>query len=411
MEFLQTIVSNPNLAAFLSMPFIYGLVGWVTNIIAIKMMFEPLEFFGIPPYLGWQGIIPSRIAEMATTTVKLITTKLISVKDVFSQLDPARVAEEMEESFLSIIEPMVEDMMMSYSPKLWESIPLRIKKRIIDSSKRDIPKVTEKIMADIRDNIERLFDLNKLVVDALVQNKSLMNEIFLKCGSKEFKFIGHSGFFFGFLFGIIQMVIWFFFQHWWLLPLGGLIVGYATNWVALRMIFEPKNPIKIGPFVIHGLFFKRQTEVAEEYSEIISREILYARNIMDAIFQGPMTDEVIKIVQNHTKRSLEKNLGLGKPFVLMVIGTDSYLEMKKRVCEMVLEQMPKSLNAIEEYTEEAIDIKNLLREKMTELSPEDYEGILRPAFQHDEWKLIVAGATLGLCAGFGQLVFMFRDVM
>lgn len=70
-----------------------------------------------------------------------------------------------------------------------------------------------------------------------------------------------SGFFFGFLLGLVQMFVWLLYDKPWTLPAGGAIVGYITNWVALKLIFEPVDPVKIGPFVLQGLFLKRQNEV------------------------------------------------------------------------------------------------------------------------------------------------------
>lgn len=43
--------------------------------------------------------------------------------------------------------------------------------------------------------------------------------------------------------------------------LGGALVGYVTNWIALKWIFEPLNPVSVGPFVLQGMFLKRQLEV------------------------------------------------------------------------------------------------------------------------------------------------------
>ena len=45
---------------------------------------------------------------------------------------------------------------------------------------------------------------------------------------------------------------------------------------------------------------------------------------------------------------------------------------------------------------------------MQALSPEEFEGVLRPAYQADEWKLILVGAILGMTAGFGQLYIMLN---
>jgi len=39
---------------YASMPVISGAIGYVTNVVAIKMMFHPIEFVGIwKPWLGW----------------------------------------------------------------------------------------------------------------------------------------------------------------------------------------------------------------------------------------------------------------------------------------------------------------------------------------------------------------------
>ena len=53
----------------LSIPVIGAIVGWGTNVVALKMTFYPLEFTGISPYLGWQGIIPAKAESMAARTV------------------------------------------------------------------------------------------------------------------------------------------------------------------------------------------------------------------------------------------------------------------------------------------------------------------------------------------------------
>ena len=50
---------------YASIPVIAGLVGWITNWVAIKLSFYPLEFVGVRPVFGWQGIIPSKARKMA----------------------------------------------------------------------------------------------------------------------------------------------------------------------------------------------------------------------------------------------------------------------------------------------------------------------------------------------------------
>src|SRR3546814_19936383 len=80
---------------YLSLPFVSAVIGYVTKVVAIRMMFQPIDFVGIkPPYLGWQGIIPRNAAKMAGISVDLMTSQLISVREVFQRLAPERVARE-----------------------------------------------------------------------------------------------------------------------------------------------------------------------------------------------------------------------------------------------------------------------------------------------------------------------------
>jgi hypothetical protein len=45
---------------------------------------------------------------------------------------------------------------------------------------------------------------------------------------------------------------------------------------------------------------------------------------------------------------------------------------------------------------------------MKELTPEEFEGLLRPAFQQDEWILITVGAVLGFLVGELQVFIMLH---
>src|SRR5690606_19631479 len=120
-EILADIQSNWFL--YLSMPFVAALIGYVTKIVAIRMMFEPIEFVGIRPYLGWQGIVPRTAPEMAAIACDLMTQRLIKPADVFARLDPQRVACEIEKPLFDAVEDITREVATQFQPGLWESIP------------------------------------------------------------------------------------------------------------------------------------------------------------------------------------------------------------------------------------------------------------------------------------------------
>lgn len=93
-----------------------------------------------------------------------------------------------------------------------------------------------------------------------MSDRSLLGKLFKISGKDELIFLVDSGLWFGFLLGIIQLAVALYWDNPWTLSIGGLIVGLATNWLALKWIFEPVNPLKIGPVVLQGLFLRRQNE-------------------------------------------------------------------------------------------------------------------------------------------------------
>jgi hypothetical protein len=81
------------------------------------------------------------------------------------------------------------------------------------------------------------------------------------------------------------------------------------------------------------------------------------------------------------------------------------------VLDRIKSEWPKPGGFFHTFAGESVDLHGELERRMKALDRESYEGVLRPAFQQDEWKLIAAGAVLGTIAGFLQLVYIFGDAM
>ena len=92
-----------------------------------------------------------------------------------------------------------------------------------------------------------------------------------QAGRGEFRFIRNSGIYFGFGIGCIQALAWAFTYSPWIMPLFGGFVGWFSDWMALKMVFRPREPRRyLGLFTWQGLFLRRQQEVAAEYGALIA---------------------------------------------------------------------------------------------------------------------------------------------
>lgn len=397
------------------MPFMSALVGWGTNVLALFMTFKPIEYAGVEwfriedqpwGFFGWQGIIPSKAEKMARTTVQLMTSRLFTLEEIFDRLEPEGFYEAAKDGLLILIDEIIQETANESMPTAWYYLPTKVKDEIVLSANEACPKFLVSFIADMKKNIDSVLDLQSMCVEICLNNKEKLNKVFQEVGEKEFTFIRISGFFFGFLFGCCQVSIFLFYDEYWLLPVCGFIVGWITNFLALKVIFRPVEPVQVGKLIIQGLFLKRQSEVAESFARINCVELLNTEKMWNFILKGPNRGKFQALLRAHSIVFTEQLIGGLRPFALAAMGSEGFAKMKEEVAQKVIEKMPTIIPLTYEYTTAALDLENTIRQRMEELSSKDFEAVLHPAFEEDEMTLIFLGGFLGLLVGVVQ-IFMF----
>ena len=382
----------------LAIPLVSGLIGWSTNALAIRMLFKPVEWKGVWR-LGWQGVLPANAERMATICVQLMTAHLLDVKSIFAKIDPQRVSDILSPAIEKHAAEVVEDALSSRYPKIWESLPERLRSNARERLRDEVPTVVQKVMGELRDDLDRYLAVESLVVRAFVTNKGLLNELFWRCGRAEFLFISRIGLVFGGLFGCLQAFIWTKMQPEWFLPLTGLFIGWFTNWAALKMVFEPQQAKTLGPFRWQGLFLMRQAEVSEAYASFFADRILHPEALVDAVLRGPASDRLMSLLLRYVSASIDHASGSARPLLQIAVGTAEWRSLKHEVSERLAERVPQELDRLHAYTEEAMDLDAELSNKLKALPSDQFEQVLRPLFRQDERTLIIVGAALGSIAG------------
>ncbi|UGT42051.1 DUF445 family protein [Nocardia yamanashiensis] len=387
---------------YLSIPLIAALIGWVTKIVAVQMLMRPLEFVGIPPWLGWQGVIPRSAPRMATIAVDLMFGKLIDPQDIIARIDIAELTTRLREPMDAGVDHMVREMMMRHQPRLWVNMPAAAQRALIERVQRDLPGLIEDIVFDLRTNLDQVMDLRGMAIDALVQDKSLLVTMVHRVGRNELRFIVRSGLIFGTVLGVVQMFTWAFTHNPLLMPAFGGFTGLVTDWLALQMIFRPIKPVGIGPLRWQGLFHRRREQVCADYGDLIATEILTPARILEAVLNGERADRLASLLSHHVGEFLNTQTGPAKPLVLLVAGSDSLTTLERDAVTLVLDHIraaASGLDGFDRHAMEALDVRSLVIEKTKQLTDDEYEGLLRPAFKQDEWKLVAIGAALGFLVG------------
>ena len=191
----------------LVMVLISGAIGWITNWVAIKMLFRPHKEinFGL---FKIQGLIPKRKAEIGTGIASIIQNELISVKDVISNID--------REEFSKRLNKLIDDVLdKNLKKKVKEKFPLlqmfftdKVAKDIGNTIKDIVMENQEKIFEIFSNYAEENIDFEIIISDK-ISNFSLdkLEEIITLLAKRELKHIEVIGAILGMIIGAVQYLI------------------------------------------------------------------------------------------------------------------------------------------------------------------------------------------------------------
>ena len=385
-------------------PFISGFIGWFTNWVAVKAMLYPVEFVGVPPLLGWQGVVPKNTEELCRNFSELIHDKLLDLEKIF-----ADITHDDSEAVARVVDDISDEILYEFStnlaPDKWARARDKLRTYITDLIRRNVRTVTDEILDRMSREASDFIDIDSIVREAMVEDRALLGRVMVEIAGPEFKFIERSGLWFGGLFGVIQMGIWIAYPEGWVLPLAGFFVGYATNWLAMTLIFEPRTPVQIGPFRVQGVFIKRQLEVARSFADIIAERVLNGDNLIRHLAEGPSREPVMTIVEEQVKESWQ--LYERDTMVAMLVSKEKIAEAKEDLLTRVRTADMSKSGPVHAFADQSDRIHEQLEKNLLELDSEEFGGVLRPVFQKDEWKLILAGGVIGTVIGTLQVVFLF----
>jgi uncharacterized membrane protein YheB (UPF0754 family) len=419
-------MSTAQWVKLVSIPVFTGVIGWLINWTGLIMLFNPVRFHGfrvpglselstllprklqeVPGIMqggvGWQGIVPARAAKMGSISVDKAISKLGTPQEFFEQLEPKKMAEHLVSLFEPEVPQIVDRTMRREQPELWRDLPPRGKRTVYERVQAQLPEIINEITDEIGRYIDQLLDPKLMVVDHFDRHPALVNRIFKDIGRRELRAMVNFGFLFGFLFGIPVAILTHFVKAWWLLPVLGVVVGWTTNLLGMWVIFEPVDEKKVGPLKLHGLFLRRQNEVAEVYGQIIADEVVTLQNIGNFLLDGPRGDRTRQMLEEAMRPAIDRAVGAAKPVVRVAVGPREYETIRESFARETASHTLTGFQDPEFSRQQSEQMRKLISSRTKELPSQDYVEMLRSAIKEDEWMLYFHGAVMGFGGGLIHL--------
>eukprot|EP00927_Polykrikos_kofoidii_P044362 TRINITY_DN38345_c0_g1_i1.p1 TRINITY_DN38345_c0_g1~~TRINITY_DN38345_c0_g1_i1.p1 ORF type:complete len:501 (+),score=95.52 TRINITY_DN38345_c0_g1_i1:36-1505(+) len=415
-----------------SIPLVALLFTWFHIWLAIQMMFRPLKFFGIYQYrgtgigLGWQGVVPRKAAKMAATAYRCARPFLMSPAEMFEKVDPATAVTMTKPHLDQIIDDVFRKIGKRHLPELIDKLPPTVLEEIKDACFEKIKETSPLLwnaLGEVVCDRQNGLDNERMPVKVFTENKALLNKFFMSLGNKEFRFIERTGAAFGFVCGIVQLLAYQELDETGraiFLPLTGFFLGIITNWLAILMCFKPCWPRKLRIcgwhfYTLQGLFLKRQDDVSVIYSKLMTQHIFHFTKAVEYMQTQPKLWARLKDVYcKHNVFVLREVLGvIPVKLAPVAIGHDSFRALEEDVQTEMAKGLAASYEMHNIITRYFMDKTGIYRNNvaaMRNMPPDQFENLLHPVFQEDEWILILLGGVLGAIVGAAQVRFLPADM-
>lgn len=186
------------------------------------------------------------------------------------------------------------------------------------------------------------------------------------------------------------------------------LIGWVTNYIAIKMLFRPYKEINFIFFKIQGLIPKRKNEIGEGIAEVIDKELLSIKDVVAQLNDGDLFDRLDKLVDEILDKNLKAKIREMFPFLQLFLNDKVLTEIKIAIKKIIFENKEEIIAFFFNYIEENIDFKKIIVDKVSNFSLEKIEQVIFELAQKELKHIEVIGAILGAIIGiFQYLIFLF----
>jgi uncharacterized membrane protein YheB (UPF0754 family) len=191
-------------------------------------------------------------------------------------------------------------------------------------------------------------------------------------------------------------------MSWWFytIPFISAFIQWLTIWMALKLLFHPRQPRKIAGYRVQGFFPKRQRQIAESLGKIAGKEFFSFEDIELTITDPENAKKILPLADQHIDHFLRNKLKESLPVISMFIGEKTILQLRTVFMKELEELFPLILKNYVGGLKNSLDIEKIVVDKITNISSERLEQMVNQLFQKEfvfvQWIAAVLGFLLGL---------------
>lgn len=182
----------------------------------------------------------------------------------------------------------------------------------------------------------------------------------------------------------------------------GAMIGWITNYIAIKMLFRPYKEINLGLFKIQGLIPKRKNEIAVSIADTVQKELISLKDVTNSLDADELEERMGIMIDKILNEKLESELTRRFPMLAMFLSEEMLNKIKNMIKGAILENKYTIIETFTKYLEEKVDFREIIKENVEAFSLEKLEEITYSLASIELKHIEVIGAILGGIIGVFQ---------
>jgi uncharacterized membrane protein YheB (UPF0754 family) len=189
------------------------------------------------------------------------------------------------------------------------------------------------------------------------------------------------------------------------IPVISALIGWITNYIAVKMIFRPKNEIRILGLRIQGLIPKRKQDLAIKIAHTVEKELISHRDIKEVLKSEDFHLHTSDVIRQKIEGFIQSKTA-GNPLIAMFVTPEITSRLSSMIMEELQKEIPGVIDSILEKVESKIDFREIIQKKIEQFDPSKLESIVYNIASQELKAIEILGGVLGFIVGLIQLLLM-----
>ena len=190
------------------------------------------------------------------------------------------------------------------------------------------------------------------------------------------------------------------------LPVVGGLIGWFTNYLAVKMLFRPRRPVRVLGCVLQGLVPRRRAELARSIGEVVEREFISHHDVRRVLADRDFLESLRPRLEGLVDAFLRRRVVGDSVWLRAAFSTSAAIKLKDRVVDDLMASLPEVVEALGDELKGRLPFRELVRSKIEAFELERMEDTIVRVAGRELKAIELFGGAVGFVIGLAQAAIL-----